>query len=106
MDVSNKSYAELQEMIAALKVELEEKRTAEKKSVIAEIKRLAATVNLRVEIIDDEKPSKQAKATSEKVAPKYRNPDNHVETWSGRGLKPRWLREKIDAGAVLEDFSI
>ena len=40
------------------------------------------------------------------VAPKYRNPDNPVETWAGRGLKPRWLSAALKAGKKLEDFSI
>lgn len=40
------------------------------------------------------------------IAPKYRNPDNPIETWAGRGLKPRWLVAAIKAGGKLEDFSI
>ena len=36
------------------------------------------------------------------VTPKYRNPDNHAETWSGRGREPRWYKDKIAAG-VKED---
>ncbi len=40
------------------------------------------------------------------VAPKYINPDNSSETWTGRGRKPRWLTAKLDAGAKLEDFAI
>jgi DNA-binding protein H-NS len=41
-----------------------------------------------------------------KVAPKYRNPDNHSETWAGRGLKPLWLTAAIKAGKKPEDFLI
>jgi len=40
------------------------------------------------------------------VAPKYRNPKSPAETWSGRGLKPRWLAAAVKAGKKLEDFSI
>ena len=40
------------------------------------------------------------------VSPKYRNPDNASETWSGRGRKPRWLEERLAKGAPLEDFAI
>ena len=41
-----------------------------------------------------------------KVAPKYRNPEYHSETWAGRGLKPRWLAVAIKAGKNPEDFLI
>ena len=40
------------------------------------------------------------------VAPKYRNPDNPSQTWSGRGVTPKWLSEKITAGASQEEFAI
>lgn len=41
-----------------------------------------------------------------KVAPKYRDPQNPDDTWTGRGCHPRWLRAKLLAGARLEDFAI
>ena len=40
------------------------------------------------------------------VAPKYINPENSAETWSGRGRKPKWLVAKIAKGAEIEDFAI
>ena len=33
-----------------------------------------------------------------KVNPKYRNPANKGETWSGRGRQPRWFAAAIKAG--------
>src|SRR5262249_52747135 len=38
-----------------------------------------------------------------KVAIKYR--DKAGNTWAGRGAQPVWLREKLKAGAKLEDFA-
>jgi DNA-binding protein H-NS len=40
------------------------------------------------------------------VHPKYRNPKNPKETWSGRGHQPRWLGALIQAGRRLDDFLI
>jgi DNA-binding protein H-NS len=42
--------------------------------------------------------------TIRKVAPKYRGPNG--ETWSGRGLKPRWLTAAMSEGRELQDFLI
>jgi DNA-binding protein H-NS len=39
-----------------------------------------------------------------KVAVKYR--DSEGNTWAGRGAQPVWLREKLKAGAKLEDFAV
>lgn len=41
-----------------------------------------------------------------KVAPKYRNPDNPAETWSGRGKQPRWLAAYTRQGRNLDEFKI
>jgi DNA-binding protein H-NS len=40
------------------------------------------------------------------VSPKYHNPDNPQETWAGRGLKPKWVKEKLAAGSSLDDLLI
>jgi DNA-binding protein H-NS len=39
-----------------------------------------------------------------KVPVKYR--DKQGNTWAGRGAQPVWLREKLNAGARLEDFAV
>jgi DNA-binding protein H-NS len=39
------------------------------------------------------------------VPPKYRHPETG-ETWSGRGLKPRWLTAAMKSGKSLEAFAI
>lgn len=41
-----------------------------------------------------------------KVAPKYRNPENTKETWTGRGKQPRWLAAYTAQGRDLAEFLI
>lgn len=41
-----------------------------------------------------------------KIEPKYRNPEDAKQTWTGRGLKPKWLQKAIDAGHTLGDFAV
>lgn len=41
-----------------------------------------------------------------KVPPKYRNPAKPSETWSGRGLPPRWMAAQLKKGKKREDFLI
>ena len=54
------------------------------------------------------KPTKSTKARKVlgKVAPKYRNPDNASETWTGRGKQPRWLAAQTGQGRKLDEFLI
>jgi len=41
-----------------------------------------------------------------KVLPKYQNPKNNAETWSGRGKPPHWVQAQLRAGKKLEHFLI
>jgi DNA-binding protein H-NS len=40
------------------------------------------------------------------VSPKYRNPEQPSETWSGRGKQPRWLVAHLKSGGRIDDFAI
>jgi len=41
-----------------------------------------------------------------RVFPKYRNPNEPSETWSGRGKQPRWLSAALKTGRTIEEFVI
>ena len=47
---------------------------------------------------------KRASMKGIKVPAKYRGPNG--ETWAGRGARPRWMEERLKAGAKQEDFLI
>ncbi len=40
------------------------------------------------------------------VYPKYQNPQEPTETWSGRGKMPRWLVAALKSGHKLDEFTI
>ena len=40
------------------------------------------------------------------VFPKYRNPNEPTETWSGRGKQPRWLAAALKTGHTIDEFVI
>jgi DNA-binding protein H-NS len=41
-----------------------------------------------------------------RVFPKYVNPAQPGETWSGRGKQPRWLAAQLSSGRKLDEFRI
>jgi DNA-binding protein H-NS len=41
-----------------------------------------------------------------RVFPKYRNPHDPYETWSGRGKQPRWLAAALQTGRTIDEFVI
>lgn len=44
--------------------------------------------------------------STRKVAPKYRNPSNPEQTWSGRGKRPRWMEAALAGGKSMESMKI
>ncbi|WP_217704315.1 H-NS family nucleoid-associated regulatory protein, partial [Piscinibacter koreensis] len=47
----------------------------------------------------------KSQSSGSKVAAKYRNASTG-ESWSGRGLQPRWLKAALAGGQKLEDFAV
>lgn len=39
-------------------------------------------------------------------APKYQDPNDPTRTWTGRGRKPAWFNEALDAGTSPDDMLI
>lgn len=53
-----------------------------------------------------EKPSskRSSKLAGVRLEPKYRNADG--QTWTGRGIAPKWMTEAIASGKSKDDFLI
>ena len=49
--------------------------------------------------------AKKASAEGKKVAAKYINSETG-ESWSGRGLQPKWLKQALTSGKSISDFAV
>ena len=50
--------------------------------------------------------SRKTKRNVRKVPPKYQHPDDPSLTWTGRGLKPKWVVSLLERGVSLNDLLI
>jgi DNA-binding protein H-NS len=48
----------------------------------------------------------ETRATRAPAVAKYRHPENAALTWSGRGRKPQWFIEALEAGKTTSDLAI
>lgn len=46
------------------------------------------------------------KKSGKKNPPKYRNPEDPRQTWSGRGRQPAWIKEAVNEGKSLDAYEI
>lgn len=101
--------AALEKQQAELEKQLEEARKAERADVIAQIRNLMSQHGLTLADLGGKgaggKPSKAGAGSGRKVAPKYRNAATG-ETWTGRGLQPKWVKDALAAGRKLDDMAI
>ncbi|MDM4765951.1 H-NS histone family protein [Pelomonas sp. SE-A7] len=88
---------------AALDQQIAETKDKERSDAIAKVKALMSEYGLTMADLNS-RPAKTGKSTG-KVAAKYRNKATG-ETWSGRGLQPKWLKAAIAGGAKLDDFHV
>ena len=51
------------------------------------------------------KAAKKGALAGKKVAPKYRNPANPEQTWTGRGVSPTWV-QALKAAGILDSALI
>ncbi|MBZ4689602.1 MAG: H-NS histone family protein [Cereibacter changlensis] len=73
-----------------------------KRDALAELEEKAREMGFSLaELTGTPAGRKRAAAT-----PKYANPDNASDTWSGRGRKPRWFEAALKAGATADSMAI
>ena len=100
--------ASLSDLLAqreALEREIQAAQDSSKSDALAEIRKLMTAHGLTpADLVARSSPKSGAKSGS-KVAAKYRDPVSG-STWTGRGLKPKWLAAAISEGKSLADFAI
>jgi DNA-binding protein H-NS len=79
-----------------------EKRELEKR--LAKLRRESETPRSEPAVGDQN--SRRERRRYPRVLPKYQNPNEPFETWSGRGKQPRWLTAALKSGHTVEDFLI
>ena len=91
----------LHEQITAI---LTEKINAEKLELNQRLQKLRRGTVSDIDV--DRRDVERARRPYPRVLPKYRNPSDPTETWSGRGKMPRWLKAQIGNGRIIDDFRI
>lgn len=102
-DYQNLSVNELQNVIENAEKALKNKLVSHRKEIIAQIRELASSIDVIVDISEIDKKSSRKGV---KVPAKYRHPTDPDKVWSGRGMKPKWLRKMLEEGHALSEFSI
>lgn len=102
IDLKKLSGTELEKLIDDAQKELKSVRAREKNEALKAAKAAAAKFGFSL----DELSGGAAKSKGPKNAPKYANPDDPSQTWSGRGRKPQWVHDALAKGMDMSKMEI
>lgn len=106
-DLTQLSVAELRELQATIPAEIRKREAQEKKAVLTEVRELAKSRGYALEdLVGSSAVAGENAVVKRTVAPKYRHPQDPALTWTGRGRKPVWLVQLLEAGSTLEQVEI
>lgn len=91
INLDSLSPAELQALIKTAEAQMESARKNHIKDVRTKVDALLTGAGLSIDEVYPRRGGKVAKGAKAAVAPKYRNPENAAQTWSGRGKRPMWF---------------
>lgn len=101
--------ATLQELLAqkeAIERQIEQTKKHQRGDAINKVRALMAEYGLSLVDLGAKSGVKgKSGGGSGKVPAKYRNASTG-ESWSGRGLQPRWLKAALASGKKIEDFAV
>ncbi len=104
IDVSKLGLEQLQALVSAAQQRIAKLEEAQRKQAFDKVQAAAEAVGMSpAELLKHFGVGARAKKP---VKPKYRNPDNAEETWTGRGRKPEWVAAWIADGKELAELEI
>lgn len=98
------SLPELMAQKEALEKRIADAQRTERAEAIQQIKTLMDQYGLTVADLSVKSNAGRTRKGS-KVPAKYRNPASG-DSWSGRGLQPKWLKAALASGGKLSDFAV
>jgi DNA-binding protein H-NS len=100
----DKTVQEIRDKMAAFGITLKDLQTTKRKPR-ADKGKAKVKVKRKVKVVAAKKTAaKKGKKAGSTVAAKYRGPNG--ETWSGRGLTPRWMAALVAQGRAKQEFAI
>jgi DNA-binding protein H-NS len=103
MDLSNMSSAELRDLQETVNRALKQRESQDLAKAREQIMAIAQSVGVPLKDLVAG-PGTRAKTGS--VAPRYRNPADASQQWTGRGRQPKWVKEWLEAGKDIAGLKV
>ncbi len=107
VDIKSLNHSQLNDLISKAQLRQQELRKEKVSKLRDKIQALIKAEGFTFEdVFGHARAGKGVRRSGGTVAPKYRNPANPEQTWSGRGKRPRWFNDALKAGKKEKDLAI
>ncbi len=106
VDLSSYALNALKDLYQDVENEIKSRQQQDLQKAREQILAIAQKAGLPVEELLAVSSKKSKAGTGQKVEPRYRNPGNKEQMWTGRGRQPKWIAEGLASGKSLDDFRI
>ncbi len=102
------SLKELKALAKRVDTAIANHESRKKKDALKAIEKIAKDYGMSVSEIVSDAPKKRKPGPKKKApaAPKFRNPKDASQVWSGRGRRPEWFKAALAAGKSEKQLSI
>lgn len=102
IDLEGLSLKELKQLQKDVETAITEFKDRERRKALAEVEAFARERGLSPADLSE----LTTRRTRKSAAPKYANPADASQTWTGRGRRPRWIETALADGKSLDDMLI
>ncbi len=105
IDISKLTAAELKDLAGKIEKRVVQVEKETLQTALKEMRAIADKLGVAFEDVIALHGGR-GKKPAKKSATKYANPNDPSQTWTGRGRKPAWLKEALEAGKSIDDLTI
>ena len=111
VDLKSMNRKELEKLLKDVKVALLNADAKDRRAARKAAEKAAAEFGFSLGELSDDIPKTKGKKAKKKVSgpkspPKYANPKDTTQTWTGKGRQPNWFRLAVDKGTAPEKMEI
>ncbi len=112
VDLKSMSRKELEKHLKDVKKALQAVQARDRREAKKAAEKAAAEFGFSLEDLAADSPAPRkarktkAKSTGPKSKPKFRNPADPKQTWTGKGRQPNWFRAEVEKGTAPDAMAI
>jgi len=108
VDLKSMTPKQLEKLAGDVAKEIETRSNKMREAAMKAAEKAAKEHGFDLSELVSEPPKKRGRkkaAAKPKLPPKFRNPEDPAQTWSGRGRQPEWYKKAIAAGTPPEKLA-